>query len=61
MLTLAQAADLTGALAAYKLALAEERIVELKGRSKKSPTSRSFPPTVPTPFPAPSPVLAFPA
>jgi hypothetical protein len=32
MLTLAQAADMTGALAAYKLALAEERIVELKGR-----------------------------
>jgi hypothetical protein len=32
MLTLAQAADMTGALAAYKLALAEERIAELKGR-----------------------------
>jgi hypothetical protein len=32
MLTLAQAADMTGALAAYKLALAEERITELKGR-----------------------------
>jgi ferric-dicitrate binding protein FerR (iron transport regulator) len=32
MLTLAQAADMTGALAAYKLALAEARIAELKGR-----------------------------
>ena len=32
MLILAQAADMTGALAAYKLALAEERIAELKGR-----------------------------
>jgi hypothetical protein len=32
MLTLAQAADMTGALAAYKLDLAEERIAELKGR-----------------------------
>ena len=32
MLTLAQAADMTGALAAYKLALAEERISELKRR-----------------------------
>ena len=32
MLTLAQAADMTGALAAYKLALAEERIAELKDR-----------------------------
>src|SRR5262252_8120035 len=32
MLTFAQAADMTGALAAYKLALAEERIAELKGR-----------------------------
>jgi hypothetical protein len=32
MLTLAQAAEMTGALAAYKLALAEERIAELKGR-----------------------------
>jgi hypothetical protein len=32
MLTLAQAADMTGTLAAYKLALAEERIAELKGR-----------------------------
>src|SRR5262245_49191899 len=32
MLTLAQAADMTGALASYKLALAEERIAELKGR-----------------------------
>jgi hypothetical protein len=32
MLTLAQAADMTGALAAYKLALAEERIAELNGR-----------------------------
>jgi hypothetical protein len=32
MLTLGQAANMTGALAAYKLALAEERIVELKGR-----------------------------
>src|SRR5262249_56338887 len=32
MLTRAQAADMTGALAAYKLALAEERIAELKGR-----------------------------
>ena len=32
MLTLAQASDMTGALAAYKLALAEECIAELKGR-----------------------------
>src|SRR5262249_37942248 len=32
MLTLAQTADMTGALAAYKLALAEERIAELQGR-----------------------------
>jgi len=32
MLSLAQAADMTGALAAYKLALAEERIAELQGR-----------------------------
>jgi hypothetical protein len=32
MLTLAQAADMTGALAAYKLELAEERIAEFKGR-----------------------------
>ena len=32
MLGLAQAADMTGALAAYKLALAEERIAELQGR-----------------------------
>jgi hypothetical protein len=32
MLSLAQAADMTGALAAYKLAVAEERIAELKGR-----------------------------
>jgi hypothetical protein len=32
MLTLAQACDMTGALATYKLALAEERIAELLGR-----------------------------
>ena len=41
MLTLAQAADMTGALAAYKLALAEERIAELKGRLEEMRQERN--------------------